>query len=182
MVESFLYHLFLVAITGVAIGFDIKEKRIPNQLILVAITGGILFNASQGVPQLKDSLLGLGLGVGFLIIPFVLGWMGAGDVKFLGAVGAILGVKPVAHVFFYSAILGGILALISAIVSGINPKAFKISWSELKVLILSRGAVWPEMVNHRVSKGARSIPFGVAIGLGTLVAVYLDPRGEWAGF
>ncbi len=52
MVENFLYNLFLVAITGIAIGFDLKEKRIPNQLILVAITGGILFNASQGVPFL----------------------------------------------------------------------------------------------------------------------------------
>ncbi len=182
MVESFLYNLFLVAITGVAIGFDIKEKRIPNQLILVAITGGILFNASQGVPQLKDSLLGLGLGVGFLIIPFVLGWMGAGDVKFLGAVGAILGVQLVPRAFFYSAVLGGVLALVSIVYGGIRLKVFKTAWNELKLLIMSRGAVWPEMLNHRVSKGARSIPFGVAIGLGTLVAVYLDPRGEWAGF
>ena len=182
MIESFLYHLFLFVITGIAIGFDLKEKRIPNQLILFAIAGGILFNAEQGMPQLKDSILGLGLGVGLLIIPYALGWFGAGDVKFLGAVGAILGVQPLVYVFFYASILGATLALISVIFGGINPKAFQTFWDELKVLVLSRGAVWPEMANQRVAKGARAIPFGVAIGLGTLIAVYLDPRGEWAGF
>lgn len=182
MAEIFLFNLFLVLVIAFAVGFDIREKRIPNALILLGITGGMLLNTWEGVPQLVDSFLGLSLGVGILIIPFAFGWLGAGDVKFLGAVGAILGVQLVPRVFFYSAVLGGVLALVSIVYGGIRLKVFKTAWNELKLLIMSRGAVWPERLNHRVSKGARSIPFGVAIGLGTLVAVYLDPRGEWAGF
>ena len=182
MSESLLYQLFLVVIIGLAIAFDIRERRIPNRLILVAIGGGILLNAWQGVPHVGDSLLGLGLGVGFLFIPFALGWLGAGDVKFFGAVGDILGVHFVPRVFFYSTILGGVLAVIWIAWGGMDPKAFKRAWNEIRLLITSRGKVLPDGVSDRVSKGARTIPFGVAIGLGTLVAVYFDPRGEWAGF
>jgi len=182
MPESVLYQLFLVLITGFAIGFDIREKRIPNRLILVAVGGGILLNAWQGVLQFEYSLLGLGLGVGLLFIPFALGWLGAGDVKFLGAVGAIVGVQLVPRVFFYSVILGGALALISIAFGAIRLKAFTTAWNELKLLIASRGAAMPDGVRDRVAKGAPAIPFGVAIGLGTLIAVYVDPSGEWAGF
>jgi len=40
----------------------------------------------------------------------------------------------------------------------------------------------PDGVRERVAKGTTAIPFGVAIGLGALIAVYVDPSGEWAGF
>jgi hypothetical protein len=30
--------------------------------------------------------------------------------------------------------------------------------------------------------GAYSVPWGVAIGAGTIIAYYVDPLGRWAGF
>ena len=157
-----------------------KEKRIPNWLILTGIAAGILFNTWRGIPQLFDSVLGLGLGLGILLLPFAFGWLGAGDVKFFGAVGALLGVKFVPRVFFYSALLGGVLAVTSIAFRGMSLRIFRTAWWDLKVLVASRGAVLPESVGKQ-SRGD-TLPYGVAIGLGTLVAFYLDPVGEWAGF
>ena len=172
--------MFLIAFTGLAIGFDVTQKRIPNWLVLAGMAGGILFHAWKGVPQIFDSFLGLGLGLGILTVPFAFGWLGAGDVKFFGAVGALLGVKFVPRGFFYSALLGGLLAVISIAFRGVNLRIFRTAWWDLKVLVASRGAVLPESVSEQ-SRGD-TVPYGVAIGLGTLVAFYLDPVGEWAGF
>ena len=183
MAESFLFNLFLVLIIGFAVAFDIREKRIPNWLILLAMTGGILLNAWKGIPHLFESILGLVLGIGILIVPFALGWLGAGDVKLLGALGAILGVKWVPRLFFYSALLGGLLALISIALSrGISLKVFKGAWLDFKLLIMSQGAVLPETISDRARKKVATVPFGVAIGFGALIAFYMDPKGEWAGF
>jgi prepilin peptidase CpaA len=35
------------------------------------------------------SVLGFFVGVGLLILPFAFGWIGAGDVKYLGVIGAL---------------------------------------------------------------------------------------------
>jgi Flp pilus assembly protein protease CpaA len=42
--------------------------------------------------------------------------------------------------------------------------------------------VLPETMAGRKFTRAQTIPYGVAIAVGTFIAVYLDPRGEWAGF
>lgn len=176
------FDLFLVFFVVVASGFDLWQNRIPNWLSFPAIAVGVLLNGLMGMSKLADSLFGLGLGLGVLFAPFAFGWLGAGDVKFLAAVGAILGVGWVPRVFFYSALLGGLLALISIVSRGIDRNVFKETWADLKLFCLSRGSVLPQPVTERVSKGARVVPYGVAIGMATLIAYYVDSRGEWAGF
>jgi prepilin peptidase CpaA len=172
----------LVPFVVVAGGFDLIQNRIPNWLNLAAVAVGIIFNAWTGMPKLFDSLLGLGLGLGILFLPFVFGWLGAGDVKFMAAVGAILGVGWVPRVFFYSAVLGIPLALVSILSRGIDRKLFKRAWADIKLLCLSRGLVLPQPMAERVSEGTRVVPYGIAIALATLIAYYGDPKGEWAGF
>lgn len=182
MGESLFFDLFLILFIGFSIGFDVWEKRIPNRLVLLGLIGGILFSAFKGLPQLIESILGLGLGAGILILPFALRWLGAGDVKFFGALGAILGVKWVPRIFFYSALLGGLLALIVIVLGrGINLKAFRGAWLDVKLFIMSLGVVRPK-ASGEARKKVITVPYGVAIGLGTLVAFYVDPKGEWAGF
>lgn len=177
-----VFDLFLVLFVLTAVGFDLWQNRIPNWLSFPAIALGVLLGALTGMPRFLDSLFGLGLGLGVLFAPFAFGWLGAGDVKFLAAVGAILGVGWVPRVFFYSALLGGLLALISIVSRGIDKSVFKETWADLKLFCLSRGSVLPQPVTERVSKGAQVVPYGVAIGMATLIAYYVDSHGEWAGF
>ena len=172
------FNSFLITFIALTVGFDLQQGRIPNWLILVGVLGGIAVNTMKGLDQLLYSLFGLGLGVGILILPFALGWLGAGDVKLLGAVGSILGVSWMPRVFFYSALAGGLLALYVVCFRARGGLAFGRLWLDLKLFLVSRGGVAPGP-----AIGTRScVPLGVAIGLGTLIAFYLDPGGRWAGF
>ena len=156
LIHSIIFNLFLVLFTGLSIGFDVAQRRIPNWLNLVGIAGGILLSAISGGAQLYASVLGLFAGVAVFAVPFVFGWLGAGDVKFFGAIGAIFGLNWIPRLFFYSVLLGGIVAFIS--------------------LAFTQG------VRHHLFKRTLKIPYGVAIGLGALTAFYLDPEGILTGF
>ena len=73
-------------------GCDLKTRRIPNYLTLVGALGGLGFQLGyHGLPGLLDGLAGLGLGFILLLGPYLLGGMGAGDVKASAALGAWLG-------------------------------------------------------------------------------------------
>jgi prepilin peptidase CpaA len=184
MTERFIFNVFLVGFTSFAAVCDLKENKIPNKLILVGLAGGLLFSAFRGVPQLFDSGLGCLVGIGVLLIPFALGWMGAGDVKFLGALGAILGIQWLPRILFYCAIFGGVLAVSSLVVRrrGSDLAFFKKAWEGLQRLASRIGVPTESVADKALKKTVGTVPYGVAIGMGALVAFYLDPHGEWAGF
>ncbi len=174
--------LLLVSVAGVAAVFDVKERRIPNWLVAFALASGVLLHLRQGMSPLFDACLGFGLGIGALFLPFALGWLGAGDVKLVGAIGAVLGRSWLPRVLFYSILAGGILAVLSLARNEANWRRVKTLWRDLVMLIRSQGAVLPEIMSDNELTRTHTIPYGVAIAIGTLIAVYLDPRGEWAGF
>ena len=106
VVAASLYFLLACAI-------DTLQARIPNSLNLLLITAGVTINTvATGWSGLSGSLAGLLLGIGLLLLPYLMGGFGAGDVKALGALGALLGPKPLLHVFVYMAFCGGIMALL----------------------------------------------------------------------
>jgi prepilin peptidase CpaA len=176
------FDVFLIFFIGLAAAFDLKERRIPNWLVLIATLVGLLLHFISGTPELLDSLSGFGLGIALLFIPFALGLLGAGDVKLVGAVGAVLGAAWVPRVLFYSVLVGGLLALLSLATRRAQWSILKETWIDVKLLVTSRGAVVPASVGERDIKGVHTIPYGVAVGLGTLIAFYGDPQGYWAGF
>lgn len=102
-----------------ATAWDLRTGRIPNAITFPAMLAGLGLNTYYtGWRGLQASLLGLGLGVLLLFIPFALGGMGAGDVKMLAAIGALNGHLFTFRAFLYSAIAGGILAAGTALVRG----------------------------------------------------------------
>src|SRR5947207_15853080 len=71
---------------------DVRTRRIPNVISGSAMLLGITLNtAYMGTAGLLDSLAGLGVTVGVLLWPFAMGGIGGGDVKMMGAIGALLG-------------------------------------------------------------------------------------------
>lgn len=154
--HGIMFNLFLITFTALAIGFDVAQRRIPNWLNFAGMAGGLLFSAALGASALYASLLGLAAGLGVQLIPFFFGWVGAGDVKLFGAIGAVFGLSWIPRLFVYSALLGGLVALISL--------------------------AFTDEFKYRIFKRNLTIPYGVAIGLAGLVAFYLDPQGKWAGF
>jgi prepilin peptidase CpaA len=172
----------ILLVTVVSVSFDLTVRRIPNWIIAFGLAGGLLLNASQGFAQFSHSLLGFIGGIAVFIVPFALGWMGAGDVKYFGVVGALLGVEWLPRVLFYSIVVAGVIAVGCVSVSRFNSRFLKDAWIDCKLAIFSLGRVLPDSIGKRTAKGADSVPWGVAIGAGTLVAYYVDPTGRWAGF
>ena len=117
-----------------------------------------------------------------LFIPFAMGWIGAGDVKAFGVNGALLGVLLLPRVFFYSAVVAGLIAVTSLLLGKVHFFSFKKIWLDVKIAVLSGGNIVPEPVRNRVAHRDESIPWGVAFAMGSLIAYYLDPEGHFAGF
>jgi len=91
---------------------DLRERRIYNKVVLSAAAAGILLQTAQhGLPGLKSGLAGCGLGLLLFFLPFALGGLGAGDVKLLGAVGALKGPLFVIFTALGTALAGGVIAV-----------------------------------------------------------------------
>lgn len=172
----------ILFVSALSAFFDCRVRRIPNWLIAFGVIFGIALNTMQGADYLVQSMLGLVVGIAVLVLPFALGWIGAGDVKFFGVVGAILGINWLPRVFFYSALIAGVIAvgyLACGLASFSRIKSF---WLDIKTAVLSMGHVLPDPVYAGRRGSGGSVPWGVAFAAGTIIAYYIDPDGQWAGF
>lgn len=101
-------YFILVCIT------DTKKAKIPNLLNLSLALFGLVYNfISYGWEGFfGHSLLGMFLGLMLLMIPHLMGGFGAGDVKALGALGAVTGPEAILYIFIYMALWGGAMAVL----------------------------------------------------------------------
>ena len=101
---------------GAAAVIDLRTRRIPNILTATLAAVGVgLAAAGFGRVGLGASILGCLLGLAFMMPGHIFGATGAGDVKLLAAAGALLGPKDTVYAFLYTAIAGGVLALVVAV-------------------------------------------------------------------
>jgi len=109
--------LILPALLAIAAGWtDWRSRRIPNWLTVPGLLLGIAANSwLHGWPGAKASLLGAGLGLA-LLLPFVLiRSLGAGDWKFVGALGAFLGPQNLLTVLVLGILVNGLMAAIMVV-------------------------------------------------------------------
>jgi prepilin peptidase CpaA len=104
---------------------DLRTRRIPNRLTFPAAAAALAFHLVVNGPQAAAmGLAGWFVGVLFFAPFFIVGGLGAGDLKLVGAVGAWLGPWPALWVALYTAIAGGVLAILVALVRGYARTAF----------------------------------------------------------
>lgn len=105
-----------VAGTGAAAAIDLRVRRIPNALTAaLAVVAFAVAASGVGPIGLGAAVLGFLLGLAFMLPGHVFGAIGAGDVKLFAAAGALLGPATTVRAFLYTAIAGGVLALIVAV-------------------------------------------------------------------
>ena len=124
---SMKFYFFCIigpALLTIAI-IDLKHKIIPDIITLPGIIFGIA--AGSYLVGLKDSSLGLIAGGGTFLLTSEIYYrvrgivgMGGGDIKFITAVGALLGLKQVFLVIFLSAFMGSLVGLIGLAGKKIN--------------------------------------------------------------
>lgn len=109
--------VLLALALGVGTGalIDLRTRRVPNAVTFPLAALGIAAAAAgfTGV-TVTGAFIGLALGLFFMMPGYLFGATGAGDVKLLAAAGAWLGPSHIGLAFLYTAILGGVLALIVA--------------------------------------------------------------------
>ncbi len=102
--------------TGLAAVIDLRTRRIPNALTAaLAAIGVVIAAAKLGPVGLGGALLGCALGLAFMMPGHLFGATGAGDVKLFAAAGALLGPATTVQAFLYTAVIGGVLAIVIAI-------------------------------------------------------------------
>ena len=156
---------YLVIIISIASIVDLFSFRIPNWLTYSALAVGIShFSITKGYEGFLFSLAGAGAGFGLLILPFIIGGTGAGDVKLMAAVGSILGAQGVFMVFILSCILGGAYALFLLASKGLLLSTFQRYGRILWCFIITQKFIY---IHPTIEEKALKLRFGLAIALGT---------------
>jgi prepilin peptidase CpaA len=165
--------LLLVPLTVAVIYYDVRFRRIPNVLVLSALVAGLAINIIfLGSAGALSSVTGLAVAFMPMFLLHVFGAMGAGDVKLFAAIGAVVGIALVPMTFVMVVMLGALLAIYSMIRCG------TVMTTMHGVLRIFVGILpgW-EMPRFSVPPDRRhTIPYGVAIMLGSVIAVAVFPR------
>lgn len=162
--------LVLAAVLTIAVYLELKENRIPNWLTLSGMGLGLLIAYLRGTPVFWSSLGGLAIGFGFFFIFYVFGGVGGGDVKLMGAAGALMGVELIKPALVYTAFLGASLAVLIVI------------WRKDFWLRIATGfrrlAFWRKPAEAESPKPAPiTVPYGLAIAAGCLLAIIVKSAG-----
>jgi prepilin peptidase CpaA len=174
---SFHYPALAVLCSVVAACFDIKSRRIPNLLVGPAFLIAILLHAVvDGAHGLLTST-GAGLvGGGIFLLFYVLGGMGAGDVKLVAAVCALAGWSNLPFILILTGIAGGVMGVIVAWRHGRLQQTFRNALG-LTAHHLKHGLqAHPEM-NVR-NEAMLRLPYGIAIAAGCTLTLWLRTAGH----
>lgn len=105
----------LFVVLTLAVYMELKESRIPNWLTLSGMSLGLLISYLHGHAAFVSSLAGLAIGFGFLFIFYMFGGVGGGDVKLMGAAGALMGAQMIKPALFYTTFIGAFIAIVMVI-------------------------------------------------------------------
>jgi prepilin peptidase CpaA len=159
-----------VAIAGLGAVIDLRTRRIPNILTFGGAAAAFAYSVhANGLTGLGLSVAGWATGIVLFLPIFIVGGMGAGDVKLLGAVGAWVGPLTALYCALYSVLAGGLLGLIVALQHQYLRQALQNVWGLI--------GYWRAAGIRRVpgmslddAKGPR-LAYGIAIFTGTVAAV-----------
>ena len=167
--KLFIY-LAAIMIAGIACFTDLRSRRISNRLVLTGVAAGLVMNVSfGGWMGLGWSFVGGLLGLAIFFPFFALGGMGAGDVKLLSCLGAILGPQDLLAVALAGALIGGVMALALALTSGRLLSTLR-GIAQLLAFWVA-GGLKPSPIINLQNPGALKIPYAVPVAAGTLMVL-----------
>lgn len=162
----------LLPLTGLICYFDVKYRRIPNRLVLLALICGLFVNMFwNGGSGLLSSMEGCLLAFGLMLGLHFFGAMGAGDVKLFAAIGGIIGVGLVLKTFVVVVLVGGVLAIFSMLYTG----TALVTMQRVMMILIGFLPGW-KMPQYQATPDRHTIPYGVAITVGTLISLLFFPN------
>lgn len=150
----------IVVIAALAAYLDIRSRRLPNWLCLVALVAGLgLAFAEAGLQGLSSNALHALAALAAGMVLFALGVIGAGDAKFYAGLAAWFPLRA------------GTFLILSVALTGLVLLVF---WFSLRRLVAQ-----PRPAGAGRDEGLFSkLPFGVAIGVGAALLQALAVFGQ----
>jgi prepilin peptidase CpaA len=132
---------------------DLLYRRISNNLMLTVLAMGMSYwGCRYGWAGIAFASAGAATGLFALLGLYIIGWLGAGDVKIFAAFGALLGAKGILSAGIFGVIAGGLLSI---------------------AYIDRRGLRWDLLSSGRALERARitgqTVPLGAALAMGVLL-------------
>ncbi len=162
----------LTAAAGVASYTDWTRREIPNWLTGGLVLAGLVLWTIQGalsggwqsaLVSLAHSAGGMFIGFTVFLIFYLVGAMEMGDVKYMAAVGAMVGWPWVVGALIYTAVAGAVEAILITALQGTLARTLKNLW-RMTVSWLVPG-------RERITAGdvqTTTVPYGIAIAVGSL--------------
>ncbi len=107
----------------IAVDADLRERRVPNALVLLSLATGValnvlgpensgegVFSYFPGALGASGAMLGAATGLALFLPLYALRAMGAGDVKLMAALGSFVGPMDTLNLGLIVLIMGGVLA------------------------------------------------------------------------
>lgn len=164
--------LLLLLLLASAVFFDVTERRIPNRLLvafvfLVPLVLLALYDFVPGrlFPHAISALVVFSIGLLF----WLLGWVGAGDVKLLGVLGLFFSYQQAGDLLLNTALAGLVLAVVVwPLVKILTGALSKRSGAESGLQQVEAKAMARDDVAARKQKG---LPYAIAIAAGGVVTL-----------
>lgn len=135
----------------------------------------VFYSTANGLDGFLFSATGMATGIALLVLPYIMGGMGAGDVKLMGAVGSFLGAKATLAAFIFIALAGGVYSLAIMLV---RRDMFKGFFGE-KLLVLSSMVMLRQYAPIQTERSGQKprLKYGVAIAFGTITYLVTKALG-----
>ncbi len=167
-----LTQVAVLAIATLGCVFDLRTRRIPNVLTFGAALAGVGFHlATGGWSGAGWAAVGWITGLALFLPFFVLRGIGGGDVKLLASLGAWLGPGPTVWLAIFSALAGGVLALVVMLATGYTRQAFRNLWALLTFWRVV--GLQPHPGVSLDSAGSPRLPYALPIAAGLVLTLWL---------
>jgi len=156
---------------------DVWKFKVYNTLTLPLLVSGLIYHTIIGGSQgLASSVTGLLCGFAILFFLYLLGGMGAGDVKLMAAIGAWMGMPLTYYIFVASSLAAGVYAIILLVMS----RTLGDTWVNFQILWIRLATMGRHLGNDerfegeikRSDRRRRMVPFAAMVAIG-LIGTYL---------
>lgn len=161
----------LVALLLAAAVIDWRTYRIPNWLTVGGMAFGLIYAVAVHPGTLSGFLLSLaGLATGLIVLlpVYALRVMGAGDVKLMAMVGAMVGAPAVLYPIAATLVVGGVVA----VAFSVYRRAFRRMTGNVADIVQSMAFAAISGVRPTPAMAGRAsvgrFPYGISIAIGTI--------------
>jgi prepilin peptidase CpaA len=162
-----------VAFVAICIATDVRTRRIPNLVCGLGMVAGLVLNTIHGGSAgLLASASGLLVAVALLLFPFAMGGLGGGDVKMMGAIGALLGPRTTLEGLLVGLMFGGAIMIVH-LARRHRLRETVVNVGTMATASVLGGSVEPLRVSA-AQPGAIALPYSIPLGLGTIAVLALS--------